>query len=96
MKELLSKNIDELKQILIDMGEKPFVAQQLKSWLNKGVLFIDMTNLSKDMIKKVGLAGHEDKYPYQLSGGQQQRVAIARTLALKPRIIFMDNLTLLL
>jgi ABC-type nitrate/sulfonate/bicarbonate transport system ATPase subunit len=50
-----------------------------------------MTNLAMEMIKKVGLAGHEDKYPYQLSGGQQQRVAIARTLVLKPRIIFMDE-----
>ncbi len=50
-----------------------------------------MTHLALQMIKKVGLEGHEDKYPYQLSGGQQQRVAIARTLVLKPRIIFMDE-----
>ena len=35
-------------------------------------------------IKKVGLTGHENKYPHQLSGGQQQRVALARTLSLKP------------
>ena len=50
-----------------------------------------MNHLALEMIKKVGLKGHEGKYPYQLSGGQQQRVAIARTLVLKPRIIFMDE-----
>lgn len=43
------------------------------------------------MIERVGLKGHEKKYPHQLSGGQQQRVAIARTLVLRPRIILMDE-----
>lgn len=50
-----------------------------------------MEKLAREMIAKVGMKGHEDKYPYQLSGGQQQRVAIARTLVLKPRIILMDE-----
>ncbi len=44
-----------------------------------------------EWIRKVGLGGHERKYPHQLSGGQQQRVAIARTLVLTPQIILMDE-----
>jgi ABC-type nitrate/sulfonate/bicarbonate transport system ATPase subunit len=44
-----------------------------------------------EWIEKVGLGGHQDKYPHQLSGGQQQRVALARTLVLKPKIILMDE-----
>jgi ABC-type nitrate/sulfonate/bicarbonate transport system ATPase subunit len=51
----------------------------------------EMDDRAHQLICRVGLSGHESKYPHQLSGGQQQRVAIARTLVLKPRIILMDE-----
>lgn len=46
-----------------------------------------------ELIDKLGLKAHKNKYPNQLSGGQQQRVAIARALANKPSVIFADEPT---
>lgn len=47
--------------------------------------------LMKEYIKKFGLSGLEDRYPWQLSGGQMQRVALARALITSPDILLLDE-----
>lgn len=60
---------------------------ELGAYLSSNKLDVD------EIIEKVGLKDHANKFPFQLSGGQQQRVAIARVLVKNPKVIFCDEPT---
>jgi len=49
--------------------------------------------IAMELLKKVGIEDKADEYPAMLSGGQQQRVAIARSLAMEPKVILFDEPT---
>ena len=100
----LSDKKTDINKLRAEIG---FVFQQFNLYPHLSVIKnitlapIKLRNISKteaeeqamQLLTRVGLAEKRDAYPAQLSGGQQQRVAIARGLAMKPRIMLFDEPT---
>jgi polar amino acid transport system ATP-binding protein len=59
----------------------------------KGMRKDQTREIAEQVLAKVGLSEKVESYPEQLSGGQQQRVAIARSLAMQPKVMLFDEVT---
>ena len=59
----------------------------------KGIPADKAREIARNVLRRVGLEEKLDAYPHQLSGGQQQRVAIARSLAMQPKLMLFDEIT---
>ena len=99
-----NNNPKAIRQLRQDVG---MVFQQYNLWPHltvienlieapKKVLGISEEEAKKDaleLLKRLRLEEHADRFPLHLSGGQQQRLCIARTIAVSPEIILMDEPT---
>jgi len=59
----------------------------------QGVSQKERRERAREMLKRVGLEGMEDRFPRQMSGGQQQRVAVARAIVSEPSLVLADEPT---
>ena len=73
----------------LTVGENIMLAPKIVKDVSKA----EARKKAEEVLKLVGLTEKFDAYPDQLSGGQQQRVAIARSLAMQPKVMLFDEVT---
>ncbi|AEJ07352.1 ABC transporter ATP-binding protein [Stutzerimonas stutzeri] len=102
--DLIAADGKQLNRIRSELG---FVFQNFNLWQHMTILDniieaprrvlgqskAEATEVAEALLAKVGIADKRHVYPNQLSGGQQQRAAIARTLAMQPKVILFDEPT---
>ncbi|KOY75945.1 ABC transporter, ATP-binding protein [Apilactobacillus kunkeei] len=101
LKHDTDKQLDEYRRKTIGFIFQSFNLISHLTILDNVLVPLEMTTLSKkeqvarakELLAKVGLSNHINKYPNQLSGGQKQRVSIARALAGDPEMLIADEPT---
>ncbi|KPN81490.1 ABC transporter, ATP-binding protein [Apilactobacillus kunkeei] len=101
LKHDTDKQLDEYRRKTIGFIFQSFNLISHLTILDNVLVPLEMTTLSKkeqvarakELLSKVGLSDHINKYPNQLSGGQKQRVSIARALAGDPEMLIADEPT---
>jgi len=73
----------------LSVGENIMLAPRIVKNVAKG----ETRETAREVLALVGLSEKFDSYPDELSGGQQQRVAIARSLAMRPKVMLFDEVT---
>ncbi|MET3715833.1 ABC transporter ATP-binding protein [Pseudomonas sp. PvP001] len=102
--ELIATDNRQINRLRSQIG---FVFQNFNLWPHMSVLDniieaprrvlgqsrAEAVEVAEALLEKVGIADKRHAYPNELSGGQQQRAAIARTLAMQPKVILFDEPT---
>ena len=102
--DLVAADSQQINRLRSELG---FVFQNFNLWPHMSILDnvieaprrvlgkskAEAIEIAEGLLAKVGIADKRHSYPAQLSGGQQQRAAIARTLAMQPKVILFDEPT---